>query len=231
MRRRFVILIALCVICPLVAAMSVVSFNKKSRERKIETVRYRQDEVMGATYQLYLENCSGFYPEPDVDIPTQLTTPYAYTKAENTLDPFGKNGETMLLFPGRYFSNGSSVAIASRGPDGDLDCKRLPKVSNYYTPVQLEAGTEYEDWNVKVKTQNKENEDELLQQVVRHKNQSGVWIENSGIPILTLPGYEKKFHVVYTEKQLRDWMTENGVFQYDPTNGARSDGDLMMINP
>lgn len=205
-------------------------------EQKVQLVRDQQKELATNVFTLFIDDCTGIYPEMDQLFPNRITTPIAYITAEQLQDPFGKPGERYYYLPDRIMSNSLVFAIISRGPDRDLDSEKIPFTSTFVPRLTLAEGTEYLDGYgthkvgpLKDSKWGEYQNPNHLYNVISYKDSAGNVIENTPTPIKLLPrltDYKDKEDII---KKHLEWLAQNGAHQYDPTNGLISDGDIITI--
>lgn len=207
-----------------------------SVEKRLAVAAERQKEIFLAVHSLWIDDCSGLKPESGVDLPTRLTTPVAYIGDRRTMqDPFSKEGETFLYVPNTYWVNSGTIAVISRGPDGILEAAELPQNHEYTLPLFLPVGYLYTstEWNgMKQVHPNPQGTVPPVWDANRYRDESGEWHEAEYVvlsaPILPSVQSTRENPNLGAEAAL-EWLALHGVHQYDPTNGARSRGDVIFI--
>lgn len=200
-------------------------------ESKLKNVTAQLRRVNVAVESLFVDDCSGLDPEFHVDLPTRLSTPIAYLKPPDFIDPFGSGGETLLYLPEKYNRNGIDYVIVSRGPDGDFDAKSLPKVLELRRPISLPLGSSYrtEDGSSITILTSYADPEQPRQNVVDYTTPDGVTHRNSGYKLYGLP--PKGDAPIGTFKtRVDDFLATHGVVHYDPTNGLVSNGDVFRYS-
>lgn len=122
------------------ATLLFFSCSSQQIAEKTELTEERQKELATAVFTLWIDDCGGIIPEPEVDMPNRLSTPIAYTTSENFRDPFGKSSDRLFFLPEKYFANSGAFAIISRGPDGDLDSRDISNRTIYEEKTNLTEG-------------------------------------------------------------------------------------------
>ncbi|MBI1289799.1 hypothetical protein GC173_00955 [bacterium] len=219
------------ILLPVVALLFLLGCEKDYRA-ELKLTEERQIELATAVFTLWVDDCGGMAPEIDVSMPNRLTTPIAYTTTEHMQDPFGKPGERLLYLPTYHFANTGLIAIISRGPDGILQSTDLPTSYTLLHPLVLPDGTIAdigETANATAKDTFRYGT-RFVFNVHRYKDSSGVWKDNDRITIHQLPSGNRKSRdrEAYL-KEVRAWFIEGGAPPYDPTNGATSRGDIILL--
>lgn len=200
-------------------------------DRKLERVKTDQRTIQVALESLFVDDCGNTYPDPENALPAKLTTPIAYLPSL-PVDPFAGGGEPYRLFTQLNRGNGTAYLIVSRGPDGDLDSSRLPYTKIFPAPVQLPKGT------VWVESFDKEGRrdfkvDAPFAYWSAHVVAYGMGVDKTvRVPQSTyrfLPGDSGDWDRWMTRRDLAPYLAEHGISVYDPTNGARSDGDSIRF--
>lgn len=208
------------------------SGEKKVEERMALTAQ-RQRSLAVGVMALWVDDCGGLAPEIDVDFPNRLTSPIPYITADAMQDPFGKPGERLYYLPAFHFRNTGTIAIISRGPDGMLESRDLPKLGTTSRPIELPDGTPFEDERGVPLTTSKFTRmgTSHHHSVARYQGEDGEWHDNPTIRLPQLPTPDRGTSNEEYLATVRAWFVENGVHVYDPTNGLKSRGDVIRFFP
>lgn len=209
----------------------------KSIAEKVQELQAQQKLVGTGVMSHYIDDCRGITPDPAVEIPIVLTTPVAYLTEADLMDPFGKPGEKLFFLPEAYFNNSASFAIISRGPDGDLDSRRLTRQQKYRKILSLPEGSEYQtesrqDWLVvpPIYDSSPPGHKEYQFNVTSYRKANGEVIENPLLSLYMLPEVDQyKRENAEIIADYHAWFMAQGVYPYDPTNGTVSDGDCIAF--
>lgn len=208
-----------------------VEVSHVHHESKLKSVTAQLRRVNVAVESVFVDDCGGLHPEFHDDLPTRLSTPIAYLKPADFTDPYGRRGETLLYIPEKYFTNVCDYLIVSRGPDGDLDASRLPKLLEFRRRVSLTLGTSYrtEEGHSITILPGSVDPEQPRENVVDYTTPDGVTHRNNGIKKYGLPPRTDD-----PNSSLRNsvdaFLSSQGVVQYDPTNGLLSDGDVIRYS-
>lgn len=177
---------------------------------------------------LFVDDCSDTMPLQGNYLTPKLTTPVAYIKSLMQ-DSFSPTGEPIRYVNQEGRANGTQYLLVSRGPDKDWDIDRLPDKIKYHEGRVLPTDT------LKLKT------DELKE--IRDAKEGGWWCEHVEYVILQ-NGTKIDYPMIevfalpitgpnqgwFTKPQLIDYLAISDIAIYDPTNGLRSNGDMMVTN-
>jgi hypothetical protein len=176
---------------------------------------------------LFVDDCSDTMPLQGNYLTFKLTTPVAYIKSLMK-DPFSPTNEYIRYVNQEGRANGTQYLLVSRGPDKDWDIDRLPDKIRYHERRILPTDT------IKLKTDESNDIEnakegwnrEHVEYVILKK---GTKIEYPMIEVFALPttGPNQGW---FTQPQLIEYLAKNNIAIYDPTNGLRSDGDIMVSN-
>ena len=218
------ILIAALMTGAALGACSVL--GRRNINKRVAQARADELSIATALVSFFVDDCSGLNPGHDNYLPIHLTTPTPYLKTLPK-DPFSKSGETYRYFNQIEAGNSTLFLLVSQGPDHDWDVDRLP---GRYSPrelVNVPKGSSY-----KYAQYDKPN---IANPDLRWVANVEYYITPGGERVNT-PTYELK--VIPKEgrdqqwvgvPQLIDHLAANGIFQYDPSNGLVSDGDIIRL--
>jgi hypothetical protein len=158
-----------------------------------------------------------------------FTTPIAYLRTL-LVDPFGHDGELYrAVSQSPRLASFTRTIYVSRGPDGDWDIEKLPRsprwagqsfspdMATYKSATTDDGPTAPWGWT--------------LPEVEYYTLKSGARVEGTLIPdAIMLPDMEEKWRLAPVADALA-YLLKHGVEQYDPTNGAYSDGDIYVFYP
>jgi hypothetical protein len=161
-------------------------------------------------------------------LPPEITAP-RHSSPRPLIDPFGDGAETyrFVATAGCDHSEGVNL-FASRGPDGDWDVDKMERFPRY-APVVMPSDAH--------RLRTVRDGERVL-----HKWEEGAAL--AGVSWYTLANGERfEFEPVgdnlaFPPHAARDrwkfdaaYLAARGIHQYDPTNGAYSDGDIYVFYP
>jgi hypothetical protein len=208
-----------------IATAGTIIGNNSLLKHKIEKTAADLKTVQIGLEGHFVDACNDFMPLKGNYLPPGLTTPVAYIKSLMK-DPFSPTGETIRYVNQEGRANGTQYLLVSRGPDRDWDIDRLPDKIKYHEGKMLSIDVH----KVKINDEDKEHSAtsgywyEHVQYIVL---QNGTKIEYPMIEVYALPTTGPGW---FTQPQLIEYLAKSNIAIYDPTNGLRSDGDMMVSN-
>jgi len=172
-------------------------------------------------------DCYELYPPRGNYLPSGLTTPMAYLNML-PMDPFSPQRETYRYICQEGWGHASACLIASRGPDGDWDVERLPDRMKIHEGRWLSG-------RVKVKTVEYDWPEQHLTSpqpfgnVEYYITEDGRRVDVPEYEVIMLP--KKQREGILGMKEIFQHFLKNNVAIYDPTNGLKSDGDIIRTSP
>jgi hypothetical protein len=204
-------------------------------------------EIMEGCYQSYegyrvdFDGVPMWDPRPGNYFQPILTTPTAYL-TRLPQDPFAPKGEELRFV--KTFDEGWDLTycLASRGPDGDCDIMRLPfrkkvpmslllpyDVAEYQT-TSMDHPAEF-PWGWRDKALQEKSGMPIFYcqaRVLYYKRENGQRVDVPEVEIVFLPD-PPKGNYWSSREALLQCLEQNGVSAYDPTNGIKSEGDILWL--
>jgi hypothetical protein len=210
-----------------IATTGTIIGNQLWLNSKITKTNAELKTVQIGLESLFVDDCSDTMPLQGNYLTFKLTTPVAYIKSLMK-DPFSPTNEYIRYVNQEGRANGTQYLLVSRGPDKDWDIDRLPDKIRYHERRILPIDT------IKLKTDESNDIEnakegwnrEHVEYVILKK---GTKIECPMIEVFALPTTGKN-QGWFTQPELIEYLAKSNIAIYDPTNGLRSDGDIMVSN-
>jgi type II secretory pathway pseudopilin PulG len=212
----------------LVLALAAILFYYRSYRPRQQVKIVRQDlrSCRVAIEASFVDDYHDLHPARGNYLPVWLTTPRAYL-ATLPVDPFSPTGKTYRYFDQGLRSNPTYV-IASCGPDGDCDLDRLPDRIKIHEDQLLSGRLTIQQAHLP----NKWSRDRLyllwVDNVRYYVDETGQRIDVPQHELAVLP-LGKTRQGALSHAELIAHLTKNNIAIYDPTNGLRSDGDIVEL--
>jgi len=215
-------------------AVASIGIAGNAWRRNAEIAQFKKDarRARVAVHSYFIDDCGGVPDYPGNPLSPGLTTPIAYMESLPR-DRFSPTAEILRYVQTQGAGNGARFLIISRGPDRDWDIDRLRTRATCYRPIGV--GTD----------------------VVAYRPEGALaWVDgrpyiylNAGntVKVAALKyadgreetvqtfeslslGTKEDRYAPMTESSVQEKLARDGISIYDPTNGARSDGDLIVID-
>ncbi|MFB3896889.1 MAG: hypothetical protein ACE14V_11375 [bacterium] len=227
--KKLLFIIGAILIIGIATAGAIIGNNYLLKE-KIEKTYANLKTVQTGVEAHFVDNCSDMMPLKGNYLTPYLTTPVAYIKSLMR-DPFSPSNETIKYVNQEHRGNGTQYLLVSRGPDKDWDIDRLPDKIRYHEGKILPE-------NIKQLKVDDDNEVRNFKGNIGHGwcehveyivLSSGERIDYPMIEVFALPttGQNQGW---FTHPQLIEYLAKSNIAIYDPTNGLRSDGDMLVSN-
>jgi hypothetical protein len=228
-RALTVLEVTITIVALVIIAFSATAFYYRVYlvKQKTKTARADLKNANVALLTYFVDICNDLYPDPKNYLSHQLTTPVGYLKAL-PLDPFSRSGETFRYVNQESGGNCTCYVLASRGPDGDWDVERLPLRFKVHEGRELQGQVRY------VASYDRSEQFQNFKEPV-WVDQVKYYIKDDkrvDVPQYELMGLPKRGAVPdsFLRTSMTLYLAQNGIAVYDPTNGLKSDGDIVIWN-
>lgn len=221
--KKLLFIIGVILIVGIATAGTIIGKNSLLKH-KIEKTMADLKTVQIGLESLFVDDCSDTMPLQGNYLTPKLTTPVAYIKSL-MIDPFSSTKETIRYVNQEGRANGTQYLLVSRGPDRDWDIDRLPDKIRYHEGLMTPENISL------LKIDGQEERRNLGGSWCEHVEyivlSNGKRIDYPMIEVYALPTTSPGW---FTQPQLIEYLAKSNIAIYDPTNGLRSDGDMMVSN-
>lgn len=196
----------------------------------VDSTQKRLKDVATGIASLFVDDCNGMEPDPHNYLPLKLTTPVAYVK-ERYVDGFSPKGEPLRYVNQANASNGTEFLVVSCGPDGDWDIDRLPLRHKLAQPVRPPDGSTiymYDRDTTFSDLRGQASWGGWVNKVCYYTTVNGKRVDVPMIEVMIIPRDSPNYWL--SRDQLIEYLAKSNIAFYDPTNGLRSDGDIIYAN-
>jgi hypothetical protein len=227
-------------LAPLLALVAIVgglaywqAASAARLEGKLDRVRADFLQFREATAAMQVDKGQFPYTQPGNRLPPSMTTPIPYM---TTLprDPFSPSGEfyRMVTQDAANHWTMHRTLFVSRGPDGDWDIDKLPRSERWAGMIRPNGMMSAKSSELEEPTAIWANSLPDAEYVLL---EDGSRVEGTLIPdaimLPTFRGNDVGVPMRANGIETSNYLVEHGVSPYDPTNGAYSDGDLVLSIP